>query len=175
MIQTAVNNICTAFARFEESLFPKAVLLRAFPFSIQLNGYSCGSKSVYTVLRYFHRRCTISSVEHQLNTNWEGTDYSDIKRVIRERGLRGREAYRLKDLKRAIDQGSPVIISLFDNWHWSVLYGYDNSAGVLFVMNPSLNPFSMGSLSCVVKKKDFLKMWDRFGLQIFDYERRQKK
>ena len=47
----------------------------------------------------------------------------------------------IRDLKSAINSGSPELVSLYDGWHYSVVYGYDSKH--IFVMNPSLG--EMGS------------------------------
>ena len=62
MVQEIVDTLATAAARLEESAYPHAVILPSFPRSIQLDGYSCGAKSVFTILRYYNKRCTPLSV-----------------------------------------------------------------------------------------------------------------
>ena len=52
------------------------------------------------------------------------------------------------DLKSAIDEGHPVLISTHKWFHYSVVYGYSDSH--YFVMNPSLG--DMGSLLCAVTR-----------------------
>ncbi len=57
-IQKAVDMVATAAARLEESAYRHSVILPDFPRSIQLDGYSCGAKSLYTILCYYNIRCT---------------------------------------------------------------------------------------------------------------------
>jgi len=154
-----VDSLATAVARLEESAYPNAVILPDFPRSIQLDGYSCGAKSVYCILRYHNKRCTPLSVERELHTTYEGTSIPDIKRVLKRHGLKYRK---IKDLKSAIEKGHPVLLSLYNHWHYSVVYGYSKTH--YFVMNPSLG--DMGSLSCAVRKKKFKRMWDGWALEI---------
>jgi ABC-type bacteriocin/lantibiotic exporter with double-glycine peptidase domain len=148
----------TSMARAEEKLHPSAVLLPDFPRSIQLDGYSCGAKSTYMILKYFGKRCCPATVERWLGTTADGTSSTDIKRVLRKHGLKvAVHTYmNLRDLKSAIDSGCPVLVSLYDGWHYSIVYGY--SPGYVFVMNPSLG--SMGSLKCGVRLKEWRKMFD---------------
>ena len=84
---------------------------------------------------------------------------SDIKRVLKKHGLKYRK---IANLKRAIDDGHPVLLSLYDHWHYSVCYGYYGT--YYFVMNPSIG--EMGSLRCAVSKKKFKRMWDGWALEI---------
>lgn len=97
-----------------------------------------------------------------LYTTYEGTARADIRRVLKKHGLRYRiiKSGTLKDLKAAIDDGSPVLISTHGQWHYSVVYGY--SVRHIWTMNPSLG--SMGALRCAVSKKQIKETWDRWGL-----------
>ena len=167
-MQKFVDNIFSKLKSIEEQAFLSAVILEGFPRSIQLDGYSCGAKSIYTVLKYFGRSCTPRSVERQLGTTWEGTSQTDIKRVLKERNLSYRMIGKrtLKTLRDAIDNESPVLISLYDGWHYSVVYGYSDSH--IFVMNPSLDFTSMGSIWNAVPIPDFRKIWDRWGIIVSD-------
>jgi predicted double-glycine peptidase len=159
MLQDFVDTLATAATRLEESAHPNAVSLPNFPRSIQLDGYSCGAKSVYTILKYFGKNASPKLVECQLKTNWEGTGISDIKRVLKRHGLKYRT---ISNLKNAIDDGCPVLISTHRHWHYSVVYGYSSSQ--YFVMNPSLG--EMGSLSCAVRNKKFKQMGDGWALMV---------
>ena len=159
MVQEIVDSLATAAARLEESAYPNAIILPNFPRSIQLDGYSCGAKSLHSILRYYNKRCTPLSVEKELHTTYEGTAILDIKRVLKRHGLKYRK---IKDLKNAIDRGHPLLISTHKWWHYSVCYGY--AASGYFVMNPSLG--DMGSISCAVRRKKFKHIWDRWALEV---------
>ncbi|MGA9407392.1 MAG: hypothetical protein WBW71_09705 [Bacteroidota bacterium] len=58
MVQEIVDTLATAAARLEEPVYPSSAILPNFPRSIQLDGYSCGAKSVYTILHASNKRCT---------------------------------------------------------------------------------------------------------------------
>jgi ABC-type bacteriocin/lantibiotic exporter with double-glycine peptidase domain len=162
--QSIIDALFSSLARAEEQLYPNATILPSFPRSIQLDGYSCGAKSTYIILRYFGKRCSAVSVETELGTTGEGTSKSDIKRVLRKRGLKIVECSRMnfRDLKSAIDAGSPVLVSLYDNWHYSVVYGY--SGRQIFVMNPSLG--SMGAIRCAIRLAEWQRIFDRWGIVV---------
>ncbi len=159
MVQEIVDTLTTAAARLEESAYPHAVILPDFPRSVQLDGYSCGAKSVYTILRYYNKCCTSQSVERELRTTWEGTSINNIKTVLKRHGLKYR---RIRNLKSAIDGGHPVLISTHKSWHYSVVFGYSSS--YFFVMNPSLG--QMGSLFCGIRRKEFRRVFDGWALAV---------
>lgn len=160
--QTVIDTLFTTLARSEEQLHTDAILLLNFPRSIQLDYYSCGAKSTYMVLNYFGKRCTHESVEKQLGTTIEGTSRNSIKRVLKKYGLniQVKSNMGMRDLKSAIKAGSPVIVSLYDNWHYSVVYGFSNTH--VFVMNPSLR--EMGSFKVAVSKSEWREMFDRWSV-----------
>ncbi len=162
--QSVVDAFFTATARTEEQLHPSAVVLPNFPRSIQLDGYTCGAKSTYMVLRYFGKRCTPASVEAELGTTYAGTPRTTIKRVLRKHGFRIRvnTDMSLRDLKAAVAAGCPVIVRLYDGWHYSVVYGYSDKH--VFVMNPSLG--EMGSVGCAIRFAEWRSMFDRWGLVV---------
>ena len=168
-LQKTVDLIANAPKKIEERVFrcDKAVILPNLPRCLQMDAWTCGARSVYSILRYFGRRCTPKLVERELRTNWEGTDVTDIKRVLAKHGLKYHEMKhcRMSDLKRAIDDGSPILISTHESWHYSVVFGYSDSS--VFVMNPAIIG-SCGNLWCRVPKKDFLASWDRWAIVVSD-------
>jgi len=161
-MQNIIDTLATTAARIEALAHPDAVIL-PFPRSIQLDTYSCGAHAVYAILKYFRKRCTYTTVEKQLRTDTDGTSVSDIKRVFRQYNLKCR---RLRDLKTAIKNGCPVLVTLYDAEHYAVVYGY--SATHIWVMNSSLDftEDGVGSLGCAVRKDRFKKIWDKWGIEI---------
>lgn len=162
--QTVINTLFTTLARSEEQLHPTATLLLDFPRSIQLDFYSCGAKSTYMILKYFGKKCTHESVERQLGTETDGTSPSDIKRVLKKHGLKihMNTDMGIRDLKAAIKSGSPVLVSVNDGWHYSVIYGFSKTH--VFVMNPSLG--EMGSIKVAVSKSEWREIFDRWGVVV---------
>jgi predicted double-glycine peptidase len=160
MVQDIIDTLATDAARLEESAHPNAVSLPNFPRSIQLDGYSCGAKSVYTILRFYNKHCTPLSVKRELHTTYEGTYIGDIKRVLKRHQLKCRK---ITNLKGAIDDGHPVLVSTHEHWHYSVVYGYSKTH--YFVMNPSLG--EMGNILCAIRWGEFRRVWDRWALEVF--------
>jgi len=161
-MQNIIDAIATTAARIETLAHPNAVIL-PFPRSIQLDTYSCGAHAVFAILKYFRKHCTYATVERQLHTDKDGTDISDIKRVLKLYGLKCRT---LQDLKSAIKNGCPVLVTLYDSEHYAVVYGY--SATHIWVMNSSLDftKDRVGSLRCAISKSEFRKIFDEWGLVI---------
>ena len=168
MIQHIIDTLATSAARLETLAYPDAIILPNFPRSIQFDYYSCGAKSVYCILRYYDRQCTPESVEQQLHTDENGTDVSDIKRVFERYHLKCRTLRKpgLRELKAAIDNGHPVLITLYDFEHYVVFVGY--SPTHVFIINSSLDFTSdgVGSIGCAVRKDQFRNAWDKYGLEI---------
>jgi ABC-type bacteriocin/lantibiotic exporter with double-glycine peptidase domain len=167
MVQNIIDLIATTAARIETLIHSDAVILSDFPRSLQLSSYSCGTHSVYTILKYFNKYCTYKSIERMLRTDVDGTDVSDIKRVLKRYGLSCRTLRKpgVRDLMTAIDDDCPVLISLYDSEHYSVVYGY--SSGHIWVSNPSLNVLTgYGSIRCAITKSEFRNIWDKWAVVI---------
>ncbi len=163
--QRTVDLLVNILKNIEEVVYQndKAVVLSNFPRTIQLDGWTCGARSVYSILRYFGKRCTVQSVEKDLRTDLSGTDVGDIKKVLQKHHLKPveKKKCRLSDLRKAIDDGNPVLISLDDFSHYSVCFGYSNSH--VFVMNPAVLGAS-GNIWCRVLNREFTDSFDHWGI-----------
>jgi ABC-type bacteriocin/lantibiotic exporter with double-glycine peptidase domain len=165
MIQQIVDFFASFGAEVEALFHSDAITLPDFPRSIQLDDYSCGAKVVYCILQYYDKQCTLDSVERLLKTDEDGTSVSDIKRVLNRYGLVCRTLRKpgLRDLKAAIDDDCPVLVSLYDGSHYAVIYGYSSSH--IFVSNPSLNVLTgYGSIRCAIPNAEFRKVWDKWAV-----------
>jgi ABC-type bacteriocin/lantibiotic exporter with double-glycine peptidase domain len=143
-------------AKLIEDQDPSAVVLKGVRRSIQLDRHSCGLQCVRVILHYYGRGLPISRLEGLLDTDADGTSIGAIRRVLRQRGLTTKIVVdaRLQDLRRAIDQGHPALISTEGGEHWSVVYGF--SSGHLFVCDSSLK-FGLRCRWQIVK---FRRLWD---------------
>ena len=165
MLQQVIDFIASICAEAETILHPDAVTLPGFPRSLQLDGYSCGAKAVFCILQFYNKQCTPESVEEALKTDINGTAVSDIKRVFKRNHLNCRTLRKpgLRDLKTAIDDECPVLISLYDSEHYAVVYGHSSSH--IFVSNPSLNILTgYGSIRCAITNAEFRKIWDKYAV-----------
>ena len=93
------------------------------------------------------------------------TSSPDIKRVLRKHGLKIRvnTDMGLRDQKFAINAGSPILASLYDGWHYSVVFGY--SQEFVFVMTPSLGS-EVGSVKCAFRLAEWREMFDHWGIVV---------
>jgi ABC-type bacteriocin/lantibiotic exporter with double-glycine peptidase domain len=164
MVQEIVSRLGSIASRIELLFHPNAVVLKRFPRIIQLDRFSCGPASVASILRYYGHVVPLHEVIRLLGTNSDGTDVSEIKRVLKSYGLCVKELRHvgIRELKEAIDSRSPALISTHDDEHYSVVYGYSRTH--VFVINPSIG--RMGSMGCAVPLKEFQKIWDRWGLVV---------
>lgn len=163
MVQELIDTLATAAARIEEAAFlGSAVILPDFPRSIQFQKSTCGLHCVHTILKYFGKNCPFEHLKVDLQTDADGTAVTDIKQVLRKHSLKVRELHdaRLSDVGRSIRNGSPMLLSLFDGEHYSVVFGVSSSR--IYVMNPSLG--WMGSWRCAIRIDRFRRKWDRWAL-----------
>ena len=165
-MQNTVDSIFSLLKSLEELAYPEAKILPGIGRFLQFDEFSCGLRSLQSVLAYYDIQHSEQTLKRELRTTREGTDVSDILRVLRGYGLRAsvHRKMGLREIKEAIDVGCPIIVTLYSGWHWSVCYGH--SKNHLFVMNPSVNFLSMGSLFCAVSKKHFRKIFDRYGIVV---------
>ena len=160
-----IDTVIALMRKTEESFNSGAEILN-FHHSIQLDGYSCGAQCAYSILRYWNKKCTIDSVRDALGTDEKGyTSQTSIYKLFRRRGLKisDRKRTKIGDIMEAIDDyEAPMLITVDDEFHWCVVYGY--SEGKIFVMNPL--PI-ISSTFCGWRKKDFRDRWDRWGAIIY--------
>jgi ABC-type bacteriocin/lantibiotic exporter with double-glycine peptidase domain len=165
---SVIDTLFTSMARAEEQLHSDAVLLKNFPRRIQRNSYSCGAISAYIILEYFGISVSYNKVFRLLGTDQDGTAAWDIKNTFKKFGLRAttNAHMKIRDLKNAINKGSPVLISICSDEHYCVVHGYNQTH--IFVMNSSLDASDegVGSIKCAIPKKEFLDFWDHWGIVV---------
>jgi predicted double-glycine peptidase len=128
--------------------------------SIQLDSFSCGSHSVFMVLRFFGITLRHGRVKTLLGTNPEtGTAIEPMVRLLRRRGLRVGYKPNLswRELLNALRRGGVVLVAL-DGDHFAVVHAADHRR--VFVADPSL-------LRCPSRSQvrhRFLSRWTRWGL-----------
>lgn len=173
LLKKSVDYFVERAHELEGRFYPSRVELQGFPTSIQLDAYSCGPQCTYAILQYFKKRCAEEEVEEALETESDGTDPWAIRRVLREYKLKYESLtpISMKSLERAIDRGRPVLISIDDDDHYSVVKGYSDTA--ISWMNPSLNVLGNGSLWSWISREDFMERWDKWGL-VISKARKQK-
>jgi ABC-type bacteriocin/lantibiotic exporter with double-glycine peptidase domain len=123
--------------------------------------YSCGAQVAFTVLRYYGKARSIRNVTKELGTTTDGTTSGQLRRLFERRGLRPVVLKKptLKSLKKEIDAGHPLIVSM-DTDHWAVVYGYGRKA--VFVADSALPR----ALRCRHSTKRFRARWDKWAMAI---------
>lgn len=105
-----------------------------FPLSLQFDSYTCGTRCVDMVLRYyFNLRVPLKELKQQCNTTREdGTPTEDLLECLKSYGLlpvhRRKHAGMNDAIRSAIDMGHPVLAVVPtrdpDTEHWVVIHGY---------------------------------------------------
>jgi ABC-type bacteriocin/lantibiotic exporter with double-glycine peptidase domain len=141
----------------------------AFPRSRQRDGYSCGSRSVYAVIRHFGRAGDHASVAAALGTTEEGTAATPMIAYLRRRGLRaGRHPrLRLAGLRRAFAAGKVAIVD-FGGVHWAVAHAMDDDH--VWVADPS----AYGTPGTRMTRAEFRRRWTGMCILVGPRRRRRR-
>ncbi|MCZ7603133.1 MAG: cysteine peptidase family C39 domain-containing protein [Melioribacteraceae bacterium] len=156
MIQTIVNKVARSLQSFEEAHYPNSVILNMGR-SLQLNYYSCGLQSAFVILEYFERVNSVDEIDYDLDLlSVEGIDIKPLLKIFKNHGLKVKvnEDADPDDIKEALIEGKPVLVSVDDGEHWVVVYGFSEDR--IFVLDPSI----YSSIRCSWSYEDFLNRWD---------------
>jgi len=137
---------------------PEDTILK-FPHLVQLDGYTCAVQSAAAVLQYYGLKADPDRLERPLKTNpEEGTCLYDVARHLRRRGLKARVHDRAgkKLIQEALDEGSPVLVSVDGN-HASVVFGYGPEN--LYLADPA-------KVRVIFSWDEFMDRWDRFAIPV---------
>lgn len=100
--------------------------------SYQANSYTCGSRSVYIVLRHFKIKIKHSEIKILLETNqFDGTKIKNMIKSIRDSGLSvsNKIAKTKNDLKISLAKNK-LLIAWVDGDHFVVVHGIDKKENV---------------------------------------------
>jgi len=138
-----------------------AVILKGFRRCVQFDDYSCGVQCTQAILGYFGIRMFAAALEREMGTTRRGTDEDQIRSVLRKNGLRSRSfaSATMRRLRNAIDADVPVLVSVDDGGHWSVVYGYGH--GTVYLADPSFAVFA------TLPEEEFKERWDGSGVVVF--------
>lgn len=133
---------------------PESTIKIKLPDVAQEKDYSCGASALNSVLNYFAKSSLNEKrIREELKIKNTGTDPYQIKRVLRNSGLRYKEYRKMKiaQLKKCVDEKKPVMI-MIQAWgdekkyktckykckdgHWIIAIGYDNEN--FYFEDPSL-------------------------------------
>lgn len=73
-----------------------------------------------------------------------------------------KRAARLRDIRKAIDAGCPVLVTLHSGTHYAVIYGYSPSH--IYVVDPSV----LVNVWCRLLKEDFKAQWDKWCMVVLN-------
>jgi ABC-type bacteriocin/lantibiotic exporter with double-glycine peptidase domain len=153
-IADSIVNVVKWFEEWDSS----AVALKGVRRSLQLDRYSCGVQSVKVILDYFSKRLSLEDIEQKLGTDENGTSPTAVRQLFRSLGLsisiEGQAE--LRDIKKMIDSGRPVLVSIANGEHWAVVYGYSKRS--IYVADPSIEK----NFCCRMSKARFLRQWNRW-------------
>ncbi len=150
-------------SKYSHKLFDKeAVVLDGFNRSFQFDRYSCGAQCVYMILNYHGIKLTHEQIAKKIGTDEDGTELKTIRALFNKYGLKCKiiATAKITDLKRSIDAGQPILISTFDESHWSTVYGYSKDA--LYVADPSF----IKNMFVKIPKSKFKKQWDNWMMSV---------
>lgn len=96
----------------------------------QTTDYSCGPACLRAILAFYDREVSEKEITEQIGTTHHGTPPSKLLQGAWSYGLKGRwrKKATIADLRRAVEEGAPVIVNWFshDDGHYSVVVGVDD-------------------------------------------------
>lgn len=130
--------------------------------SIQMDGWSCGLQSAVMVLRCHDKRHDIAAIQPVLGTDEDGTSVGALLRLFRGRGLKPeiKAEATIRDLRSGIDTGAPSIVSLDNEAHWGVVYGYSSTK--IYLADPSI----LRTVRVGLSRERFRRRWDRWAMLV---------
>ena len=108
----------------------------------QTSDFDCGVKALQIVMAYYGIEIRTDELMHELGAGKDGTRVDKMISVAESRGFQvnARQDWTIRELKRSIDQGHPVIVLLqawadrymtlndwrnnYDDGHYAVFIGY---------------------------------------------------
>ena len=81
---------------------------------------------------------SIDKIKKKLGTDEYGTDEKAILNLFKKKGLVVKTKWNAtrKDIKKAVDKGWPILITMYEGYHWVVIYGYSKTG--VFVLDSAL-------------------------------------
>jgi len=161
-LKELLDLVANSFKRAEEASARNAVFLEGFERSVQIDGYSCGAQCAFSILKFYRKARSVDNVTREAGTTSKGTDPEDLRELFLRRGLAPHRINRptVSKIKREIREGFPVLVSVDDDEHWAVVYGYARQG--LFVCDPSIRR----AWRCRCSTQEFLRRWDKWAMAV---------
>jgi ABC-type bacteriocin/lantibiotic exporter with double-glycine peptidase domain len=154
ILQKIINTTLNVIKFFEEKT-KSAKTIKGIKRSIQFDEVSCGAHCTYMILKYFNKKISIDKIKKKLGTDEYGTDEKVILDLFKKKGLVVKTKYNAtrKEIKKAINKGWPLLITMYEGYHWVVIYGYSKTG--VFVLDSALD-FIFNEWDW----QEFLDVWD---------------
>ena len=155
MLKSLINQFYNFIKIIEEKLYSPADIIPGMKRSIQFDRYSCAAHSVNVVINRFNYHQEFQTILNQLETDQDGTDTPEILRYLVSAGFKVSVNTNadLYDIRNAIINGYPVIITINEWEHWVTIYGISKSR--VFMLDSNFKKL----LSSVSVRK-FEELWD---------------
>lgn len=156
MIQNLVNKVARVFQCYEQSKYPYSVILDMYRV-IQLDRYSCGIQSAFVILKYYGMVNSINDLNYDVKALQKvGIDTDPLLNILKSFGAKiyVNENAELDDIKSAIIERKPILISVDEGEHWVVIYGFSEDR--IFVLDSSLH----SSIRCTWTYEELINRWD---------------
>jgi hypothetical protein len=126
----------------DNSADKRSMKILPYPETRQVYNFDCGANALVSVLVYAGVREREDRVAVLASTTRDGTNTTDVLRVLRYYGIPHKDRHNMRpdDLRKAIDEGYPTIITLqayrssnhpyrklWKDGHWVVAIGYDEN------------------------------------------------
>jgi len=140
--------------------------------NIQRNNFTCGHRSVFGIAKHFGlvEWTDVKRISKELGIyESDGTTNAEIKKLIRAVGLRYRTIENLTErkIRNCINKGYPILCSIDNEKHWSVIKGIDleniymNDSSIIRTQKHSIDDFISNVLDadvayeigCTTKRK----------------------
>jgi ABC-type bacteriocin/lantibiotic exporter with double-glycine peptidase domain len=154
IMQTIINTTLNVIKFFEEKS-KSAKTIKCIKRSIQFDEVSCGVHVAFSILKYYNKKISIDKIKKKLGTDEYGTDEKAIFNLFRKKGLVVKTKWNAtrKDIKKTVDNGFPILVTLYEGYHWVIIYGYSKTG--IFVLDSALDfIFNEWDWS------EFLDVWD---------------
>ena len=138
IIQKVINSTINVIKFFEEKT-KSTKTIRGINRSIQFDEVSCGVYVAFSILRYYNKKMSIDKMKKELGTDGYGTDEKAIYNLFKKKGLIVKTKWNAtrKNIKKAIDKGWPLLITMYEGYHWTIIYGYSKTG--VFVLDSALD------------------------------------
>lgn len=133
-----------------------------FKISRQRNLHTCGSRSVFMILRHLGFEHQHKNIKQVLGTTFkDGTDEKTMRALFQCLGVDASIlTFSWRRLKEFLAEGRLIIASVDGDDHYMVVHGLTSTT--VFVADP----FDYVPWRRVITRKEFMRRWDRWGVVV---------